>query len=118
MEGCGTAGIEKKLDDFTSDINIGFTLDVIISDLYILKNNKNHRLKEECIRETYQKVLDICVKNKVNYKVNYDVLEYLTEMRDGKVFPKQVIEYVINELSELNSRYLSKSQQDIQEKLV
>lgn len=109
--GCGTANIERRLKSFSSDMNIGFTLDAVISDLSSLKNHKTHEIEEGSIRETYQKVLDACVKNKVNHKA----LIYLIEIRDGKISPEPVIGYVIRELSWLNKIYLSRTQRAVEE---
>jgi len=113
VEGCGTASIERKLKSFTSDMEIGFVLDAAMNDLSHLLEYKTHSIAEEKRKGIYQKVLDVCIKN----RVNHDALGYLTEIRDEKVSPEPVIKYVFHELSALNDKYLSRSQQTLREGL-
>jgi hypothetical protein len=111
MVGCATAGIEKRLEKFTSDMGIGFALDAVISDLSNLREHKTHLIEKEKIKGAYQGIIDVCIRN----NIPHDVLRYLMEIRDEKETPEPAIRYVIKQLEGLDIRYLSSSQEAVRE---
>lgn len=98
--------IRDRFREINSSFKNGFLLDVVLEDLSNLEKGSNRSIEEKDLKQFYQEVLDLSIRNDYT---NPEILQALMSLRDGNNIPKETINYMKEVLLGLSMEYLTKT---------